>query len=400
MTITVDDRQVSLDSTNPSISVGISSPRAVVGVSVWCGNTETLTDWTYPNASEVATTLTAVTGSPFGNTEAEPLSTIHFGYLNGVSTGADNLVMTNSGGLFKATMGVTLNAAEDITVQDSDRIDLTLAAGDNTDHTQGLQLGGNSCWGVEAWRRQNGSLAFGAPLTGWTNRQSVDAGNNTGGIYDYDTIGSVDFNIGINLPATSPSQDIMVVGVAFTEQASGVTGTGAPAAQSASVAGTGERTVDGTGTPTAQAAQTAGAGVRGAVGSGTPGSQAAIVSASGVRSLSTSAALSAQASVVAGAGTVFSTVSIQLTAANSRELKDANGVLWSSLNGVIWEWYDTPGATTGNPVDSGTFNTSAAGEATFTVDNSSLANGEFGHLVLYHPTLPDVRASLRVPVVA
>ena len=178
---------------------------------------------------------------------------------------------------------------------------------------------------------------------------------------------------------SSPSgnQLLLYKGAVEPAEPSGPTGTGAPAAQSASVAGSGAATRKGT---------------------GTPASQSATLSSVGIVVRSGTGVLSAQAAAASGAGTRIATVSLVLTAANSRDLKDVTGSVVANLSNIAWEWYDTPGSTSGNPVDSGTFNTDANGEATITVTGTGLANGEYGQLIIYHPSDPDIRATLRVPV--
>lgn len=178
-----------------------------------------------------------------------------------------------------------------------------------------------------------------------------------------------------------------------------ITGAGVAAAQDAVVVGAGLRIITGGGTPAADVALVVGAGIKGTGGSGAAVADPATVAASGVRSAVGSGTPAADASVVVGVGDVFGSVDIELTVANSQELKDAQGNVWISLANIAWEWYDDPSSTAGEPLDSGLFTTSVIGEATITVLGSNLANGEYGQLILYHPSDPDIRATLRVPVV-
>lgn len=84
-----------------------------------------------------------------------------------------------------------------------------------------------------------------------------------------------------------------------------ITGSGTPAAQSATVAGTATRTITGSGTPSAQAATAAGTAEREITGSGAPVSQYATVAGTGSVSagISGSGVLSAQSATVAGTAT-------------------------------------------------------------------------------------------------
>ena len=84
-----------------------------------------------------------------------------------------------------------------------------------------------------------------------------------------------------------------------------ITGSGTPAAQSATVAGTATRTITGSGAPSAQAAIAAGTAEREITGSGAPVSQYATVAGTGSVSagISGSGVLSAQSATVAGTAT-------------------------------------------------------------------------------------------------
>ncbi len=152
---------------------------------------------------------------------------------------------------------------------------------------------------------------------------------------------------------------------------------GAVGAQPATVAGAAERIITGTGAGDAQDAVAVGVAVRGAIGSGV---------------------LTASASAVAGVGGSEGDVTVSLTIAAGRNLADEFGTVHSSLSNIVWEWYDTPGSSAGEPIDSGTFNTNGSGEATLTINNSMLGPGGYGQLFIFHPSDPDIRASLRVPV--
>lgn len=156
-----------------------------------------------------------------------------------------------------------------------------------------------------------------------------------------------------------------------------ITGSGAPQAQSAVVAGVGERELTGLGTPASQPATADGAGDRGLIGLGS---------------------LLAQASIVNGSGTVTAVLQVLLTAANNRELRDENNALVANLLNIRWEWYDDPNSTAGDPQDSGLFSTDANGEATITISGSALSPGQFGCLVLFHPSDNFTRHQYYLPV--
>ncbi len=108
----------------------------------------------------------------------------------------------------------------------------------------------------------------------------------------------------------------------------------------------------------------------------------------------------AQAASVAGVGLKVGGATIELTAANDSALKDVAGAVAANLVNAPWEFYNDPLSTTGEPADTGTLNTNASGEATVVVtEGVILADGEYGQLIVYHPSDSDIRATYRVPVI-
>lgn len=79
-----------------------------------------------------------------------------------------------------------------------------------------------------------------------------------------------------------------------------ITGSGTPAAGSATTAGTAERSVKGTGTPAAQSATTAGTAERSVKGTGTPAAQAATTAGTAERSITGTGAAAATSATTAG----------------------------------------------------------------------------------------------------
>lgn len=92
-----------------------------------------------------------------------------------------------------------------------------------------------------------------------------------------------------------------------------------------------------------------------------------------------------------------------LTVAKTRELRNHANVVWASVSGWIWAWYDVdlfgPGSP-GAPVGTGTFNTNASGEAIFSVPGTTLTSGQSGTLLLRHPSYPStpVQAMLSIAI--
>lgn len=175
-----------------------------------------------------------------------------------------------------------------------------------------------------------------------------------------------------------------------------ITGSGTPAAQASATAGTSERELPGSGTPASAVSTASGTGERELTGSGTPTSQAAATAATAERTLVCSGVLLAGASTVAGTASLA--LKLTLTAAAGRELRDENGVLVANLANIAYEWYDKDTDTEGNPNQAGTFSTNASGEATIQLTTTSLTVGQFGLLILEHPTDSAIRGIYRIPV--
>lgn len=154
--------------------------------------------------------------------------------------------------------------------------------------------------------------------------------------------------------------------------------------------------VTGSGAPASDAATASGAAERELPGSGTPASQVATTAGTAERVLSCSGELISAASAVAGTATLQ--VKLLLTSAVGRELRDETGAVVASLAGIIYEWYDKDTDTEGDPDVSGTFATNGSGEATVQLAGSSLVAGQYGLLVLTHPSDNTIRGVYRIPV--
>lgn len=96
-----------------------------------------------------------------------------------------------------------------------------------------------------------------------------------------------------------------------------------------------------------------------------------------------------------GAGSVqISQVALTGTAS----LADENESAIASLANIRYEWFDSGTTLAGGVVDSGTFSTDGSGEATITISGSSLTDGQFGLLVLFHPSDADIIGIYRRPI--
>jgi hypothetical protein len=135
-----------------------------------------------------------------------------------------------------------------------------------------------------------------------------------------------------------------------------ITGTGALAAQAATIAGTAERSITGSGALASSAAAIAGTGQ---IGAGITGS----------------GALTSAAAAVSGTGTIIKKCTLTL--------RDEAGNLMASATGIKWAWFDEVLPTTLNaPTDQGTGATNGSGVMVIEISNSSLTNGGVGSVLI------------------
>ena len=162
------------------------------------------------------------------------------------------------------------------------------------------------------------------------------------------------------------------------------------------IAAAGGATITGSGAPSSAASSTSGTSERELTSSGTPAAQATSASGTGERELTCSGTLQSAVSTVSG--TAALQLKLLLTSAEARELRDENGALVANLANIQYEWYDKDTDTSGAPDFSGTFSTNASGEATIQLPGTALTAGQFGLLVLEHPTDNTIRGIYRIPV--
>lgn len=154
--------------------------------------------------------------------------------------------------------------------------------------------------------------------------------------------------------AVDPSDFTYSIHISFVEDSGDITGSGAAQCDDSSTSGTAEREITCTGT--------------------------LVLGASSV------------------AGVAALQLKILLTAAQGRELRDEDGDLVASLANIAYEWYDKDTDTDGDPDATGTFSTDASGEATIQLPSTTLSSGQFGLLILEHPTDNTIRGIYRIPV--
>lgn len=195
---------------------------------------------------------------------------------------------------------------------------------------------------------------------------------------------------------TNTSLSTITVAIPPAASGSTITGSGAADSDDASASGTAEREETSSGTPAAQASDTSGTAERELTGSGTPTAQAGNTGGVAERVLTCSGTLLSGASSTTGVASLQ--LRLLLTAAEGRELRDEEGALVASLANISYEWYDKDTDTNGDPDMSGTFNTDANGEATIQLPGTALTAGQYGLLVLEHPSDNTIRGIYRIPV--
>lgn len=154
--------------------------------------------------------MTEIAGSPNAKTAVE--SGVVYGYFLGASipTGAQTVTVTVTGNASKRAGSVTLTAAADTAVQDTDA---TINSDSVANPSATLALGGISCFCMEGLFSGNPAVGDITPPTGWTSRLEHSYGQQTAGWYTYDTIGTADVTMGW----TQTADDAIGLGVAIKE---------------------------------------------------------------------------------------------------------------------------------------------------------------------------------------
>jgi len=142
-------------------------------------------------------------------TATEALSCV--AYFRGASlpTGAQTVTVTVSGADSKIAGSITVTAAADVESADTGRISSDLII----DPSVILNLKGRSSFCCIGFGSGIGAVANITPFTNWTSRLEHDFGNQTAGIYTYNTIGTADVNAGW----TQGSDDAVMCAIALTE---------------------------------------------------------------------------------------------------------------------------------------------------------------------------------------
>ena len=183
----------------------VGTPRGITVEVVQNTGTDEVSGVTYGG-----TAMTEVTGSP--NLKAAVEAGAVYCYFLGASipTGPQTVLVTVTGASSKRAGAVSVTAAADTEVQDTD---VTINSNSVANPSATLALGGNSCFCMEGFFSGSNDPADITELAGWTNRLEHDFTSQTAGWYTYNTIGTADVTMGW----TQTAQDAVCIGIAIRE---------------------------------------------------------------------------------------------------------------------------------------------------------------------------------------
>ncbi len=187
----------------------VGTPRGVIVFTVENGTTtDGVTGITYGG-----TPMVEVAGSPNVHSTGET-SVVHC-FLLGSSVPTDDpaeIVVSISGSVTRQAGGITVTAADDIEVVDSDG---TINSDSEIDPSVILSLSGRTSFAAIGFHSGHGALINITPFTNWTDRLEHDFAGKVAGWYTYDIIGSIDVAAGW----TQPAADAGAIALAVSEVA-------------------------------------------------------------------------------------------------------------------------------------------------------------------------------------
>lgn len=153
--------------------------------------------------------MTEVSGSPAIIASGE--TGVVYCYFLGTSipTGVQSVSVDTTATSNYITYCVTLTAANDCTVQDSDGTIASVQANPSVT----LSLSGKTSWAGLALHSGQQTVGGITPLTNWTSRSETDRGTDQAACYTYDTIASTDVSAGW----TQTSEEALAVCIAVTD---------------------------------------------------------------------------------------------------------------------------------------------------------------------------------------
>ncbi len=157
--------------------------------------------------------MTEVAASPNAHGTGET-SVVHCYFLGAnIPTGAQTVTATVSGTTTKRGYSVTLTAAKNTEVVDSDA---TINSDSLANPNASLATGGRSCFAAIAFQSGQNAVTGITPSTGWTARDETDFGTQTAGCYTDDTIETQSF---VQCGWTQTAEDAVAIAVLISEVA-------------------------------------------------------------------------------------------------------------------------------------------------------------------------------------
>ena len=189
----------------------VRTPRGAIVIVLGVSGTDGVSGVTYGGVA-----MAEVSGSPNLKGTAELAGAYVYFLGASIPTGAQTVAMTSSNTHLKSISCITLTAAADTEVVDSDG---TINSDSVADPSVTLSLGGRTAFAAIGLVSGQDAVTGITPPSGWTSRLEQDAGAVTVGHYTYDTIGSTDVAAGW----TQTAEDATAIAVAVSEVAAGGT---------------------------------------------------------------------------------------------------------------------------------------------------------------------------------
>lgn len=207
-------------STNHTPGVSVDAILVKTLLSRDAADTATLSSVTYGGSG-----LTAQTGSPKeeavtgeGDFEAG------FYLINNPATGTQSTAFTLSGTDYNyfaiEIIGLITAGGADVDYENHVVTESLVSTAGPGELSTTLALNGETCYVSQVFLSGRGGTGGNAPLTGWTDDSEVDFGPTTGGFYGYNTIGSSDVTVGIDI---STQDQYSVLAYALKEASGGGT---------------------------------------------------------------------------------------------------------------------------------------------------------------------------------
>lgn len=133
---------------------------------------------------------------------------------SGLPSGNQTVAVTVSGSASKTAFCMTVTAAGAVDVV---AVNASINSGSQSNPSVTLALGGRTSWCAILLKSGQDALSGISPSSGWSGGFEVDFGNDTGGIYKYDTVGSSDVTAGW----TQTADDANAVAIALAEANTG-----------------------------------------------------------------------------------------------------------------------------------------------------------------------------------